>query len=318
MMSMRKKLSLAVILAVSLGIFGCGGGGSSSEETTTTSSSSVETSLLTGQLIDSPVGGVSYETSSGISGVTDNNGYFQYKEGDTVTFSVGKVILGTVEAQSVVTVMDIASQNLSYEQMLEIQNRLKLMSSFLIALDEDGDPQNGIKIDQEKVEEINAQMENEFDFSNMNMENLDFSSLLASMPLPDDIKQQMEECATEAEDHVSDTLFDLMKETLLEMDGKEVFGPTGSCTVDVLNVDENNHSIQVALTNCSGDMEDDVFEFTIEDGMPVIVEGDGMTDLVVDIDEDKFCILTEDLGKVCFTSEGSEEMEEQTSSSMEE
>ena len=51
-------------------------------------------------VIDGVVVGMSYSTSSGIAGATDFNGTFKYGLGDTVTFSIGSVVVGTISAAS--------------------------------------------------------------------------------------------------------------------------------------------------------------------------------------------------------------------------
>lgn len=61
---------------LSLLLTACGGGGSSS-------------SLSTSTFVDSPVQGLYYVTSSGVTGVTDAAGTFEFNEGDTVTFKIG-------------------------------------------------------------------------------------------------------------------------------------------------------------------------------------------------------------------------------------
>jgi len=52
---------------------------------------------LTGILSDSVVKGVAYSSSSGVSGTTAANGEFKYAAGDTVTFKIGNVTLGSVD-----------------------------------------------------------------------------------------------------------------------------------------------------------------------------------------------------------------------------
>src|SRR5690606_32424307 len=54
-----------------------------------------------GVFVDSPVAGLSYTTSSDLSGVTDDQGRYEYNEGDTVTFSIGELVLGTVAAPEI-------------------------------------------------------------------------------------------------------------------------------------------------------------------------------------------------------------------------
>src|SRR5690606_40603387 len=64
---------------------------------------------VSGVFVDAPVAGLSYLTSSDISGVTDAHGRYNYLPGDTVTFSVGDLVLCTVVAQGVVTPMTVAA-----------------------------------------------------------------------------------------------------------------------------------------------------------------------------------------------------------------
>ena len=78
-----------VVVAVSAAL--CIGGCSSGS-----SSGSTTQSQLTGILSDSYVKGVTYTTSGGTSGSTGTNGEFKYAAGDTVTFKIGSVTLGSV------------------------------------------------------------------------------------------------------------------------------------------------------------------------------------------------------------------------------
>lgn len=86
-MDLRMKvLYLAVVSAMTLS--GCGGSNSSSSTGNT------------GILSDAYVKGVTYSTSSGKTGSTGTNGEFSYATGDTVTFSIGQVTLGSVDMGS--------------------------------------------------------------------------------------------------------------------------------------------------------------------------------------------------------------------------
>lgn len=89
-----------------------------------------------GQVVDSAVSGLSYRCL-GRSGVTDENGYFTCPAGSTVTFFIGDVTLGSVTARN----------NLTVTPGLLVgradQNNLAML---LLALDDDGDPDNGIQL----------------------------------------------------------------------------------------------------------------------------------------------------------------------------
>ncbi|HEY1396944.1 esterase-like activity of phytase family protein [Roseateles sp.] len=93
------------------------------------------------QLVDAPVEGVTFAAApSGITGKTGVNGVFTCKAGDTVSFSVGSVVLGSATCAATVAAADLAGTAVLTDAKL--QNRLV----FLQALDEDDDPTNGIKI----------------------------------------------------------------------------------------------------------------------------------------------------------------------------
>lgn len=61
----------------------CGGGGGGGGSTSSSSATSV------GVFLDSPVAGINYRTESQ-SGQTDAQGRFNFVQGETVTFSVGR------------------------------------------------------------------------------------------------------------------------------------------------------------------------------------------------------------------------------------
>jgi hypothetical protein len=89
--------------------------------------------------LDAPVAGIAYQTDS-LNGVTNGNGEFQYRSGETVTFRVGSVALPPVQAAPIVTPLDIAgSQDMANRVVTNIL-------VFLQSLDQDGTPANGITI----------------------------------------------------------------------------------------------------------------------------------------------------------------------------
>ena len=95
---MRMK-AICLAVAGSFALAGCGGGSSGTGVT--------PASQLTGTLSDSVVKGVSYSSSSGLSGSTGADGDFKYVAGDTVSFKIGNVTLGSVDMGSVA----LGSQN---------------------------------------------------------------------------------------------------------------------------------------------------------------------------------------------------------------
>lgn len=95
----------------------------------------------TGVFLDSPVAGLSYTTSSGLSGVTNAAGQFQYRPGDTVTFSIGSLQIGSASGGATVTPAHITA-----DQGGEDSNRFTNLLVLLQSLDADGDPENGITL----------------------------------------------------------------------------------------------------------------------------------------------------------------------------
>lgn len=124
-----KTTVLLIELALFLGLSGCGGSGGSASSTE---------QVQTGHFIDAPVQGLSYSTTSQ-SGTTDATGLFNYKTGETVQFKLyGQPLLSSV-GFTTLTPFDIAagSSNPNYSINL---------IRFLMTVDEDNNPSNGIKL----------------------------------------------------------------------------------------------------------------------------------------------------------------------------
>jgi hypothetical protein len=62
--------------------------------------SSSSDNSVTGVFVDDPVEGLEYVCSSGLVGVTNADGEYTCTAGDNVTFSIGAVTIGTIEAQT--------------------------------------------------------------------------------------------------------------------------------------------------------------------------------------------------------------------------
>ncbi len=62
--------------------------------------------VLQGQLLQMPVAGLDYATSSGLVGQTTASGQFGYHAGDTVTFSIGTLALATRTAAASMSLLD--------------------------------------------------------------------------------------------------------------------------------------------------------------------------------------------------------------------
>ena len=128
----KKLLATIVVLALT----GCGGGGGGDPTPTT----------QTGVFIDSAVEGLHYvsKNTSGTtthSGTTNASGEYRHEPGDSVTFSIGGIAFPPVTAKSRVTPLDVAGTD-------DIHNTAVVnIARLLQTLDADGDPSNGITIE---------------------------------------------------------------------------------------------------------------------------------------------------------------------------
>ena len=101
-------------------------------------------------VIDGVVVGMSYSTSSGIAGATDFNGTFKYGLGDTVTFSIGSVVVGTISAASALADGKLFLQEIAGVGLENItDDYVEKLAIFLQTLDNDGNAYNGIVITDE-------------------------------------------------------------------------------------------------------------------------------------------------------------------------
>ncbi|MEW5800682.1 MAG: serpin family protein [bacterium] len=100
-----------------------------------------------GRFLDSAVLGLHY-SSGDHTGITDRNGTFQYEEGKTVKFSLGKIIFGEATGKPIITPIDLVPNgSVSHPGIINI-------CRFLLTLDADADPNNGIEIPEERAADI--------------------------------------------------------------------------------------------------------------------------------------------------------------------
>ena len=128
------KLTSYIVLFSFLLVTACGGDGGSDGGDTPTSNG---TAIVIGN-----VSGLSY-TSESYSGTTNANGEFQYKEGETVTFSIDDLEIGSITAIT----GGVTASGLVGESVEAPTTTTSNLQSLLLALDSDSDPSNGITID---------------------------------------------------------------------------------------------------------------------------------------------------------------------------
>ncbi len=112
---------------------------SETSTTTTVQTSSVTSTTLVGVFVDALVSGLTYH-SQNLSGSTDSNGSFAYTLGDTITFSIGGITLGSTNGQSILTPIDVSGAADENDQ--RVINMVRLLQT----LDNDGEQSNGIEI----------------------------------------------------------------------------------------------------------------------------------------------------------------------------
>ncbi len=92
---------------------------------------------LTGRFLDAAVAGLAYETATQ-SGFTGSDGSFSYLANESVTFSLGDIVLPAVTGSDIVTPLSIFSSQTIED--IRVQNLLRLLQT----LDVDANPDNGI------------------------------------------------------------------------------------------------------------------------------------------------------------------------------
>ncbi len=147
------SVRVVFVLFFTLAAVSCGGGGGSSgSKDSGGGDGSDDTELVTGQFIDAAVEGLEYQCSTGEfsvnRGTTNSNGEFTCPQGDSVTFYLGHIQLGTVAADGAV----VTPYNLYPGDGQSAIN----LSRILQSIDVDGDVSNGITVNDALVNSIPA------------------------------------------------------------------------------------------------------------------------------------------------------------------
>lgn len=121
---------------------GTGGNGSNGGGGSQTDPVSIDNTLTTGQFIDSPVAGLAFNTATQ-SGITDILGAYQYLPGETVSYSLGDILLGQTTAAPIITPVALVPDAID-ESNLTVIN----IARFIQSLDQDQDLSNGIVIEE--------------------------------------------------------------------------------------------------------------------------------------------------------------------------
>ena len=128
---MKRLFTTLSAMAATLVLTGCGGGGGGSGS-----------SVGTAAYVDSAVAGVQYRCGSQ-SGVTDTKGKFSFEKGKGCTFRLGSVEIRSIEPDRLV------------DGGIVVETDPKV-AALLQSLDRDGDPSNGIEIDDAVIEKLSS------------------------------------------------------------------------------------------------------------------------------------------------------------------
>ncbi len=150
----RQSLQFVLLPALIMTITACGGGGSGSGQTPSPNpdpANGVQSGTLSGFIIE----GLDYSTATE-SGTTDNSGQYSFRSGETVTFSIGDLTIGTIQSGSDTTLFDfidgakpvthrrviISSLNLPTSPLISVIN----LAVFFNSMDADFALENGIQL----------------------------------------------------------------------------------------------------------------------------------------------------------------------------
>ena len=103
----------------------------------------LEGEVLTG-IFGGPVTGLRYQTPT-VEGLTDERGEFRYRTGETVSFLIGRLVLGSVLGAPRINLAQLNSRvagNIDKLHDLSLTNLARLFHT----LDQDGNPENGVMI----------------------------------------------------------------------------------------------------------------------------------------------------------------------------
>ena len=162
---MRRLAPLFIISAASL-LTACGGGGGSDNSAGSPAGgqSTGSSTSLTGRFVDGPVSGLRYSTPTS-NGRTNANGEFTYRQGETVSFFIGAVLIGQAPGAATITPFSLAgtappTSTLDIVKAVRLINAHRVnanntatplevagnIATFLQTVDSDGDPANGIQV----------------------------------------------------------------------------------------------------------------------------------------------------------------------------
>ena len=101
------------------------------------SSPELEPDLMTATIIDGVMIGVEYTTDSGVHGYTDDNGSYSFRDGDTITFNIGGVTLGSVTSEEALSGQTFLQDIAGVERTNLNDEYVENMATFVQSIDSD-------------------------------------------------------------------------------------------------------------------------------------------------------------------------------------
>lgn len=152
----------------------------------------------TGTFLDAAVEGLDYTSGSSAKASTNANGEFTCKDGETVAFSAGALVLGSAACGTAITPLTLAGG--SDVKADAVVNRLLALQSF----DEDRDPSNGIRLTPALKAALTA---GALDFNaSADSFNTALNTVLAALPAPYNARMVDSSRRMLALEHFEDTL----------------------------------------------------------------------------------------------------------------
>jgi hypothetical protein len=167
------KFTNIIVLIMMSCIYSCKGGGSGSSDkpsgAPTTNAVYGTGTNISGLLLDAPISGVRY-TSTSNSGTTSSTGSYTCKDGEVVSFSLSLMSLGSIICRSVVTPVElITGGKKSYLDLANLtsteSDKVNKLLVILQMMDTDSNPNNGITADIYKLYGLDIIVSNTYKYN---------------------------------------------------------------------------------------------------------------------------------------------------------
>ncbi|MDM0075209.1 esterase-like activity of phytase family protein [Variovorax sp. J2P1-59] len=208
-MNNRSRVTWLAVVGAGLLVSACGGGGGGNFTLPAGGSGgagagggTATPGSVAGVFLDAAVEGLDYVAGTAAKAATSAKGEFACKEGETVTFSLGGLVLGSAACGTSITPLSLAGQKPTADGLKAdaVVNRLIALQS----LDDDGDPSNGIRITDAVKAALRA---GALDFSAAAATfDTALNALLASLPVPYSARSSDATRRTLAREHFENTL----------------------------------------------------------------------------------------------------------------